>query len=159
MTGEGDTVTGRCHCGGVRLEAVLAGPLEHAIRCTCSACRMRGAVILFADTSGLKITHGAELLTEYRFHTGAARHFFCSVCGIYTHHQRRFDPSQYAINAACIDGMSPFDFAEVAVVDGARHPLDHGGGDLRVIGTMRFEPAAEAVGLQEHRIRQTKRAE
>lgn len=144
-------VTGQCHCGGVRFAARLAGPLEHAIRCTCSACRMRGAVILFAGTDGLTIIRGADLLTEYRFNTGAARHYFCSRCGIYTHHQRRFDPSQYAINAACIDGMSPFDFAEVAVVDGARHPLDHGGGDLRVIGTMRYVPDDTGLGLQEHR--------
>ncbi|HEX7856484.1 MAG TPA: GFA family protein [Sphingobium sp.] len=149
----GEAVTGQCHCGGVKFVAQLAGPLSDAIRCTCSACRMRGAVILFADTSGLTITQGAELLTEYRFNTGAACHYFCSRCGIYTHHQRRFDPSQYAINAACIDGLSPFDFAEVAVVDGARHPLDHGGGDLTVIGTMRFVPTDEGLGLTEYRRR------
>ena len=120
----GETVSGGCHCGAVRFEAVLAGGREKAIRCNCSACRMRGAVLLLSD----RITQGAERLTPYRFNTGAAEHFFCATCGIYTYHQRRFDPTQFAINVACIDGMSPFDFAAVPVVDGQRHPLDHAAG-------------------------------
>ncbi len=150
-------VTGQCHCGGVRFEARLKGGLDHAIRCTCSCCRMRGAVIVFAETSGLTILAGEGLLTGYQFNTHAARHYFCSRCGIYTHHQRRFDPSQYAINAACIDGVSPFDFASVPVVDGVNHPLDDaesgGTGDLRVIGTMRFLPSDEGLGLADYRNR------
>jgi hypothetical protein len=148
---QGETATGQCHCGGVKFAATLSNPLDHAIKCTCSACRMRGAVMLFADTGGLEITQGADLLTEYRFNTGTAKHYFCKVCGIYTHHQRRFDPSSYAINVACLDGMSPFDFLEVDVVDGARHPLATGETDLRVIGTMRFVPNDAGLGLQAHR--------
>jgi hypothetical protein len=100
---------------------------------------MRGAVIVFAGIDRLRIVAGEDLLTSYRFNSGVAAHYFCSRCGIYTHHRRRFDPSQYAINVACIDGMSPYDFAMVPVVDGVHHPLDHGGGALKVIGTMRFE--------------------
>jgi hypothetical protein len=131
--------SGGCHCGAVRFEAEPAEGLEKVIRCTCSYCRMKGAVMAFAELSGLRITAGEDALATYQFNTGAARHYFCSRCGIHTHHQRRFDPSQFAINVACLDGVSPFDFAEVPVVDGANHPLDHGGGPLRVIGTLRFE--------------------
>jgi hypothetical protein len=80
------------------------------------------------------------MLTTYQFNTQAARHYFCARCGIHTHHQRRFDPSQVAVNVACLEGVSPYDFAAVPVVDGANHPLDHGGGPLRVVGTLRFEP-------------------
>ena len=90
---------------------------------------------------GIRFIRGEEALTSYRFNTGTAQHFFCSRCGIYTHHQRRSNPAQYGVNVACLDGMSPFDFAEVAVLDGRNHPSDTGG-KPRLAGTLRFEPAA-----------------
>jgi hypothetical protein len=136
---EGVVAHGQCHCGGVRFETRLLSGLDKPVRCNCSICRMRGAVIVFAAVGGLEITQGADLLTEYRFHSGVAKHFFCSRCGIYTHHQRRFDPNQYAVNAACLDGVSPFDFAEVPVIDGHNHPRDRGGGELQVIAVQRLE--------------------
>ena len=58
---------------------------------------------------------GADKLTLYQFNTGAAKHYFCSVCGIYTHHQRRSNPNQLGVNVACLDGVSPFDFPELTV--------------------------------------------
>ncbi len=130
-------VTGQCHCGTVKFEAELDGGFDSALRCTCSLCRMRGAVVVLAKTGNFRITSGADNIAEYNFNTGVARHYFCKTCGIYTHHQRRFDPNQYAINAACLDGVSPFDFAEVRVVDGVNHPLDNDG-VLRTAGWLRY---------------------
>ena len=100
---------------------------------------MRGAVAVSASLGGLRIVRGGDILTSYRFNTGEAQHFFCSRCGIYTHHQRRSNSQQYGINVACLEGVSPFDFAEVPVLDGMRHPRDHAG-ELRRAGTLRFEP-------------------
>lgn len=100
---------------------------------------MRGAVAVSAALDGLRILQGEDFLTSYRFNTGEARHFFCSRCGIYTHHQRRSNPGQYGINVACLDGTSPFDFAEVPVMDGMRHPRDNAG-EIRRAGTLRYEP-------------------
>jgi hypothetical protein len=137
----GRQFTGGCHCGAVRFEAELVDGLDRVVRCTCSYCRMKGAVMAFAELAALRVTTGEDGLTTYQFNTGAARHFFCSRCGIHTHHQRRSDPSQFAINVACLDGVSPYDFEAVPVVDGANHPLDHGGGPLKVIGALRFERA------------------
>ncbi|WP_298091769.1 GFA family protein [uncultured Sphingomonas sp.] len=108
-------------------------------RCTCSYCQMRGAVAVSANLSGLRFLQGEELLTRYRFNTGSAQHFFCSRCGIYTHHQRRSNPDEYGVNAACLDGVSPFDFPEVPVMDGVRHPSDTGSTACRA-GTLRFIP-------------------
>lgn len=88
---------------------------------------------------GLTIVRGEDLLTSYRFNTGAAQHFFCSRCGIYTHHQRRSNPHEYGVNAACLDGVSPFDFVEVSVMDGVNHPNDSGA--VRRVGRLRFIPA------------------
>ncbi|MGU3359894.1 GFA family protein [Methylobacterium sp. M6A4_1b] len=129
--------SGQCHCGGVRFRATLVDGLGTVRRCTCSYCRMRGAVVVSAVTGGVEILQGADLLTSYRFNTGVARHFFCARCGIYTHHTRRSNPNQYGVNVACLDGLSPFDFAEVPVVDGVNHPNDTGGSSRRA-GTLRF---------------------
>jgi hypothetical protein len=130
---------GGCHCGAVRFQAELADGFNTIRRCTCSLCRRRGAVAVSAKLGGVTIRQGADRLSSYRFNTGTAEHFFCSVCGIYTHHQRRSNPNEYGVNVACLDGVSPFDFAEVPVLDGERHPSDHGG-ELRIAGTLRFEP-------------------
>jgi hypothetical protein len=80
---------------------------------------------------------GEHLLSIYQFNTLSAKHYFCSKCGIYTHHQRRSDPTQFGINVACLEGVSPFDFAEVPVFDGVNHPND-ARGITRLAGTLRF---------------------
>jgi hypothetical protein len=72
-----------------------------------------------------------------RFNTGVAQHYFCSRCGIYTHHRRRSNPNQYGVNTACLKGVSPFDFADVPVIDGVNHPADQGRG-YEIVGHLRF---------------------
>ena len=81
-------IKGACHCGGVRFQVTLSDGLHSARRCNCSYCRMRGAVAVSAELADLRILQGEDLLTVYRFNTMSAQHFFCSRCGIYTHHQR-----------------------------------------------------------------------
>lgn len=139
--GEALTMDGACHCGAVRFRVRLAEGLETARRCDCSYCRMRGAVVVTARAGELDVLEGADKLTLYRFNTGAARHHFCSVCGIYTHHQRRSDPNELGINVACLEGASPFDFACLPVYDGISHPSDRPDGASRVAGTLRYERA------------------
>jgi hypothetical protein len=134
-----DIRTGQCHCGTVRFQVTLADGFNTILRCTCSYCRMRGAVVAMANAGGITFLQGEDALTSYRFHSGAAEHVFCSRCGIYTHHQRRSDQNQYAVNVACLDGVSPFDFPEVPVVDGVDHPKDTGRPSRRA-GTLRFIP-------------------
>ncbi len=124
----------------MRFEASLGDGFDSIRRCTCSYCRMRGAVVAMAEVGGIRVLQGEAMLTRYRFHTKAAQHFFCSRCGIYTHHQRRSDTSLYAVNVACLDGVSPFDFPEVPVTDGIAHPGDTGR-PARLAGTLRFIPA------------------
>ena len=131
-----DTMKAACHCGSVQFEVTLAEGLKPR-RCNCSMCRMRGAVAVTADLDGVRILSGAEHLTEYRFNTGVARHYFCSRCGIYTHHQRRSNPREFGVNVACLAGVSPFDFAEVPVTDGVHHTSD--GNPVRTVGVLRFE--------------------
>lgn len=138
MTNHDSLRSGGCHCGGVRFKVTLSDGLRSVRRCTCSYCRMRGAVVAVAARGGIEIVLGHDLLTRYRFHTGAAEHFFCSRCGIYTHHQRRSNTDLFAVNVACLDGVSPFDFAEVPVIDGVNHTSDTGE-PPRLAGVLRFD--------------------
>lgn len=98
---------------------------------------MRGAIAVSADLADIEVTAGEENLTLYQFNSRTAKHYFCKTCGIYTHHQRRSNPNQYGLNLACIEGISPFDFPEVPVMDGVQHPSDTGGPSRR-IGLLRF---------------------
>jgi hypothetical protein len=137
MTDDAPVRAGQCHCGAVRFEVTLSEGFNSIRRCTCSYCRMRGAVVVMAKKGGIKILQGEHVLKSYRFHTRTAQHFFCSHCGIYTHHQRRSDQKLYAVNVACLKGVSPFDFAEVPIIDGANHTNDTGKPTRRA-GTLRF---------------------
>jgi hypothetical protein len=139
MAGDSKVWTGRCHCGAVHFKVTLSDGFNSVRRCTCSYCRMRGAVVVMAERGGIEILKGEDALTSYRFHTGTAQHFFCSRCGIYTHHQRRSDPASHAVNVACLDGVSPFDFLEVPVMDGVNHTGDTGEPTRRA-GTLRYIP-------------------
>ena len=126
-----------CHCGAVKFRVHLPEGLQSARRCDCSFCAMRGAVAVSAPLDGLEIYAGAEKLTLYQFNTKTARHYFCSFCGIYTHHQRRMDPNEFGVNMACLEGLSPFDLDEILVHDGQAHPSD--GAPERDAGILRYE--------------------
>lgn len=143
MSAATDLMKGACHCRAVQFTARLSDGFRSARRCTCSYCRMRGAIAVSADLDGINITQGAELLTVYQFNTNTAKHYFCSRCGIYTHHQRRSNRNQYGVNVACLEGVSPFDFPEVTVYDGTRHTRD--GFPLIQAGTLIFRASDTKV--------------
>ena len=138
------TLDGSCHCGAVRFTVTLTKGFASARRCTCSICRMRGAVAVTSTPEAFRITQGEDKLATYRFNTKTAEHHFCSVCGIYTHHKRRSDPNQLGVNVACLAGVSPFDFREVKVHDGERHPADDPDHETYSAGVLRFEPSSNA---------------
>jgi hypothetical protein len=138
------TLDGACHCGAVEFTVTLTEGFASARRCTCSICRMRGAVAVTSTPDAFRITQGEDKLATYRFNTKTAEHHFCSICGIYTHHKRRSNPNQVGVNVACLEGVSPFDFAEVIVFDGSRHPADDAGHRTYVAGVLRFDPASGA---------------
>ena len=97
------------------------------------------AVAVSAELDGIVIEQGEDTLSVYRFNTGSAKHYFCSTCGIYTFHQRRSNSAQYGVNVACLEGISPFDFDEVPVLDGVNHPADSGRKAGAQVGVLRYE--------------------
>lgn len=113
-----------CHCGAVELELSLPNGIVDPRRCDCSICRRKGAIVASVPLSGIRIVKGEDVLTLYQFNTMTAKHYFCSVCGIYTHHQRRSNPQEYGYNVGCLEGVNPFDLGEVPTNDGVNHPAD-----------------------------------
>ena len=48
----------------------------------------------------------------------------------------------FGVNAACLEGISPFDFPSVPVLNGLQHPCDLPEGACNPLaGTLRFTPA------------------
>jgi hypothetical protein len=116
-----------CHCGAVVLELSLPDGIVDPMRCDCSICRRKGAVVGSAPLSAIRIVKGEQYLKVYQFNTYTAKHYFCSECGIYTHHQRRSNPDQYGYNVGCLEGVNPFDIPDIPVYDGVHHPSDRRG--------------------------------
>ena len=114
-----------CHCGAVELSVTLSDGLNTARRCDCSFCRRRGAAAVTAPIDGVRIVKGAENLTLYQWNTRTAKHYFCKICGIYTHHQRRSNPNEYGVNLGALQGVNPRDLGEIGWTDGINHPSDH----------------------------------
>lgn len=123
-----DIKSAQCHCGSVVFNVELIDGFNGVLRCNCSLCAKRGAVMAMGKR--VEVIKGKDMLTEYRFNSGEAAHFFCKTCGIYTFHQRRSNPEFYGINVACIEGVTPFDFSPVPVSDGLNHPKDGGAGGI-----------------------------
>ncbi len=110
---------GTCHCGAVAFEVELSGGLENLRRCNCSLCRRKGAIMAGVPVEKLKVLRGEDALTLYQWNTNVAKHYFCRICGIYTHHQRRSNPGEYGFNVACLEGVDVLDLGDIPVGDGA----------------------------------------
>jgi hypothetical protein len=106
---------GGCHCGGVRFEVdAPARLLVH--ECNCSICTMTGFQHLIVPRSRFRLLQGGDLLIEYTFNTGVARHLFCSRCGVKSFYVPRSNPDGYSVNARCLEpgtieslALEPFD--------------------------------------------------
>jgi centromere protein V len=93
---------GGCHCGRVRFE-VLAPARIRVNECNCSICSKTGYLHLVVPKERFTLLSGADVLSEYRFNTGQAKHLFCSVCGIKSFYVPRSHPDGYSVNARCLD--------------------------------------------------------
>ena len=114
-----------CHCEKVELEVNIPDEgFKKLMRCNCSLCKKKGAIMTPIPREELKIVKGEDVLKLYQYHTKVAKHYFCSNCGIYTHHVMRSNPSMYGINVACLDGVKPFELENIVINDGENHLLD-----------------------------------
>jgi len=117
---------GSCHCGQVEFFVQLPNGINDPRRCDCSMCRRKGAIAAYVPLSALQITKGTDKLSIYQFNTMTAKHYFCAICGIYTHHQTRVEPDLFGFNLACLEGVNSFELGEVRVNEGINHVSDRG---------------------------------
>ena len=87
-------------------------------------CSRKYAVFACVDLKNLEVIKGKNKLKEYTFHTHTSKHWFCSICGIHTHHHARNTPTQYVVNLACLEGIKIENYADAPWFDGREHPKD-----------------------------------
>ena len=96
------THTGGCHCGRVRFEVTAPAKID-VLDCDCSVCRKVGYLHLIVEDAQFKLLQGEESLALYTFNTHAAKHYFCSVCGVKSFYKPRSHPEGISVNVRCID--------------------------------------------------------
>ena len=94
---------GGCHCGRVRFEVDAPARIA-ALECNCSICRMTGFLHLIVPASRFRLVTGSEVISEYTFNTGTAKHRFCNVCGVKSFYVPRSHPDGFDVNVHCLDG-------------------------------------------------------
>jgi len=110
---------GSCHCGNVsfsfKQEEITSG-----IRCNCSICKRKGAVMspFVIALEDIKQTIKNDSLSAYQFGSNVAKHYFCKKCGIYTFHETMRMPGQCRVNLGCLEDVDIFSL-ETSVFDGA----------------------------------------
>jgi hypothetical protein len=97
---------GHCHCGAVKFEALIS--LQDPFQCNCSFCVRKGAVMHRTELGSFRLTSADPKLTPKLYGSkNFAQHYFCPQCGIQCFTDiRRNGQQTYAVNLACIDGMS-----------------------------------------------------
>jgi hypothetical protein len=116
------TYQGSCHCRAIRFECDLdlaAG----TVRCNCGFCCKARFWFAFVKAGELRLLQGADVIADYQ-HTPAGKqpflHFeFCSRCGFRPFTRGgalpQFGGEFYAVNVACLDGLSEQQLADVPV--------------------------------------------
>ncbi len=107
---------GSCHCGGIRFE--VDTDLSEPMRCNCSFCIRRGAVLQGVPSDRFQLIQGEDLLTRYGSRD-FSDHFFCKICGIHSFTRvKRSNEESVVINVGCLEGVDPEALTPV-VFDGA----------------------------------------
>ena len=96
------THRGGCHCQAIRFE-VDAPAVIRVSQCNCSICTKSGYLALIVPAQHFRLLQGEDVLTEYRFNTGRARHRFCARCGVKSFYIPRSHPDGVSVNVRCLD--------------------------------------------------------
>ena len=128
-----------CHCGAVRFEATLSDGFNSILRCTCSYCRMRGAVVVMAEMGGIKFLQGEDALKATA--SIPDQRSTSSVPAAESTHIINGDRTRILCRKRGLPGRGkPVRFRRGSVIDGVNHTSDTGKPTRRA-GTLRFIPA------------------
>ena len=113
------TYQGRCHCGVVRF-TLRSEPITEGVRCNCSFCRRKSAVMStrYYPPDAFETLEGREHLTLYQFGDHDVNHWFCRTCGIAPFHDATAKPGHYRINLGCLDDVDIYALP-ITLLDGA----------------------------------------
>ena len=81
----------------------------------------KGIVMKAVADTDFQVISGQEHLSLYQWNKQIAEHFFCSGCGVYTHHRRRRNPRQFSVNIECLDGVEMPEASSIGMVNGLEH--------------------------------------
>ena len=105
---------GSCHCRKVAFE--VEGELSAAVRCNCSICARKGALLWAVSHDRLRLVAWGDDFGRYTFGRGAIAHRFCRSCGIHHFAEDVSEGSERSayVNINCLDDL---DLAAVEVFD------------------------------------------
>ena len=66
-------------------------------------CARSGFKHLIVAAGQFRLVSGNDAITTYSFNTRAARHLFCSVCGVKSFYVPRSNPDGFSVNVNCLD--------------------------------------------------------
>jgi len=96
---------GSCHCGAVQFQ--IEAEITDIYTCDCSLCSKKNALMTTVHEDEFRLLDGYDKLSLYQWNAKIARHYFCSVCGIYPFHRKRSAPDHYGVNVRCLDDFDP----------------------------------------------------
>jgi len=70
--------------------------------CNCSICAMVAYLHLIVPQTQFRLLSGADHLSDYRFQSGVAKHYFCRVCGIKSFYVPRSHPDQISVSVRAL---------------------------------------------------------
>lgn len=95
---------GSCHCKLVRFVVRVPSDSITVLDCNCSICAKKGYLHLTVPKDRVTFSSdSSRWMTTYRFGTDAAKHTFCSTCGVQAIYVPRSNPECYAVNVRCLD--------------------------------------------------------
>ena len=112
---------GTCHCGDVCFKIFTDSVFLDLYRCNCTLCMKKAIIMKPISEKFFFLLKGKNSLSSYKWNKKIAEHYFCSNCGVYTHHRRRRNPSQISINFACLNIPEKFPKLFVKTVNGLEH--------------------------------------
>ncbi len=99
------THEGGCHCGKVQWQIQAPAHLQ-THTCNCSICNINHYQHLIVPKQRFQLLTDTDNLSEYRFGSGQAKHFFCNSCGVKSFYIPRSNPDGVSVHARCLNPAS-----------------------------------------------------
>ncbi len=115
---EANLYRGSCHCGAVRF-VFRSEEITTAVRCNCSICSRKGAVMSsrYYQPAELEEIAGLQSLSLYRFGDQVVNHYFCKTCGVFPFVDATIRSGSYRFNLGCIETID-ISTLQISLIDG-----------------------------------------